>query len=81
MIHCGGVGHTALPVALAHRAGGNPLRSVGRPRAVDVGGTGAVHRAGVDFFLPYDKKNIELPTHFVPDESFLRYHNEKVFIK
>jgi len=34
-----------------------------------------------DFFLPYDLKSIELPTHFTPDESFLQYHNEKVFIQ
>ncbi len=32
------------------------------------------------FFLPYGDQTISLPKKFLPDKSFLRYHNENVFI-
>lgn len=32
-----------------------------------------------DFFLPFEGKQIELPSRFMPDLEFIRYHNVNVF--
>jgi len=32
-----------------------------------------------DFLLRYDDSEIKLPTRFLPEVNFLKYHNEKVF--
>lgn len=33
------------------------------------------------FFLPYDNQPIRLPSRFLPDPSFLEYHNNEIFQK
>ena len=33
-----------------------------------------------DYFLKYDNKEIILPSKFLPDEEFLKYHNEYRFL-
>jgi putative restriction endonuclease len=37
------------------------------------------HQASKDFLLRYDGLDIKLPTRFLPDISFLKYHNKNVF--
>jgi putative restriction endonuclease len=34
-----------------------------------------------NFFLEFEGKPIKLPRRFIPDEKFLTYHNENIFIK
>ena len=34
-----------------------------------------------DFLLRFADASISLPRHFLPDASFLRYHNEKIFLR
>ena len=36
--------------------------------------------AAQDFLLRFAGTSISLPRHFLPDASFLRYHNEKIFL-
>jgi putative restriction endonuclease len=31
------------------------------------------------FFLQFEGKRISLPSHFIPDQSFLTFHNERIF--
>ena len=33
------------------------------------------------FFIPYENKKISLPQRFLPDKSFLEYHNKHIFIR
>jgi putative restriction endonuclease len=38
-----------------------------------------VDNAAQDFLLRYDGSEIEMPTRFLPDTNFLKYHNKNVF--
>jgi len=41
---------------------------------------GAVDRAAEEFLCRFENAPISLPRRFAPDEAFLRYHNEHVFL-
>jgi len=41
----------------------------------------AADKAIRDFLWKYEGTSIVLPRHFLPDETFLRYHNEYVFVR
>jgi putative restriction endonuclease len=41
---------------------------------------GAADKAAQDLLSRFENALISLPRRFVPDENFLRYHNEKVFL-
>lgn len=38
------------------------------------------YKAGLEtFFIPFENRSIRLPQRFIPDKTFLKYHNDNVF--